>query len=313
MLVLKSQIQEPYCTLGLAMTTQIRNRNFLRRSFLYVPGDSLRKLEKAASWETDAVILDLEDGVAPNQKLAARQSIVEALTRFDFGSRERLVRINPLGSGLAEDDLTATVAARPDGYVVSKVESAEDLVEITYWLDQAEELSGWQRESLRLSAMIETPLGIMNLREICMASTRLDGLIFGAEDFAASVGAIRTPANWEVFYARSAIVTAAAAYNLQAIDQVYVDLNDLVGLEAEAQQGRQLGFAGKTAIHPKQTSVINRAFSPTTSEIDHAQRLVEAFAVHQESGQGAFAFEGKMVDLPVVKVAQRILERSSNI
>lgn len=283
-----------------------------RRSFLYVPGDSLRKIEKSATLQVDTIILDLEDGVAANQKLAARQTIVQALTTINFGKIERLVRLNSLDSGLAEDDLTSTVAAQPDGYVVSKVESPEDLVDITYWLDEAEQLSNWTHESIRLFAMIETALGVMNLREICTATSRLDGLIFGAEDYAASVGAIRTRSAEEVLFARSAVVAAAGAYGLQAIDHVCVDLHDPDHLAAQCQNGRQLGFWGKTAIHPNQTAVINRIYSPSSADVEQAQRLIAAYEAFQQSGQGAFAFEGKMVDLPVIRSAQRVLQRTNS-
>lgn len=280
-----------------------------RRSFLYVPGDAKRKIEKAATWQVDAVILDLEDGVAINQKFAARQGVVEALSTLDFGSRERFVRLNALSTGLLEDDLTSTIGTHPNGFVVSKVESPEDLVELTYWLDEAEQLSHWPKDSLRLFAMIESALGIMNLREICTSTTRLDGLIFGAEDYAASVGAIRSREGSEVFFARSAVVAAAAAYGLQAIDQVCVELQDNEQLIAECKSGRQLGFWGKTAIHPNQTAVINQFFSPSESEIEQAQQLIAAFDEHQKSGKGAFAFNNKMVDMPVIRAARRVLER----
>jgi citrate lyase beta subunit len=278
-----------------------------------MPGDSLRKIEKAAAWEVDSIIMDLEDGVAANQKLNARQTVIQAMTSLNFDQRERLIRINPLSTGLAEDDLTATIATRPDGYIVAKVELPEDLIEVTYWLDEAEKLSGWPADGIRLMAMIETGLGVMNLREICTASTRLDALIFGAEDFAASVGALRTRENWEMLYARSALVTAAGAYGLQAIDQVFVDLNDLAGLEAECVAARNLGFVGKTAIHPRQTPVINRAFAPTPVEVEQAQRLVDVFQQQQSAGSGAFAFEGKMVDMPMLRAAQRVLDRAGMV
>ena len=286
------------------------HRTFARRSMLYVPGDSPRKLEKSAGLAVDTLIFDLEDGVALNQKLNARHNIFQALTSHHFGNIECLVRLNAVESGLAEDDLTGTVAAHPHGYVVSKVESPEDLVDITYWLDEAELLSNWQPESIRLFAMIETALGVMNLREICMATPRLDGLIFGAEDYATSVGAVRTRAGNEVLYARSAVVAAAGAYGLHAIDHVCVELQDADYLLEQCNNGKQLGFRGKTAIHPNQIEVINCTFAPSAQEIDHAQRLIAAYEGYQQSGQGAFAFEGKMVDMPVILSARQVLLRA---
>lgn len=158
--------------------------------------------------------------------------------------------------------------------------------------------------------MIETARGVLNIGQIAQASSRLDALVFGAEDLASDLGAKRTPAGWEVFYARSAIVTAAAAYQLQALDMVFVDLNDLAGLAEECRFARQLGFSGKTAIHPHQVEVINRVFAPSPEEIEQALRLVQAFEAHQAAGAGAFELDGKMVDLPVMRAAERVLARA---
>lgn len=284
-----------------------------RRSLLYVPGDSLRKVTKASTLPADTIILDLEDGVALSQKEAARLTVRQALREVDFGPRERLVRINNVNGPLAQSDLTVTIEARPDGYVVPKVESAEDLLAVSHFLDEQEKLNGWPLGHIRLLAMIETARGVMNLREIGQATPRLDTLVFGAEDFAASVGAVRTRENGEIFYARSAVVTAAGAYDLQAIDLVFVGLDDPAGLEAECRHGRQLGVIGKTLIHPGQIEIANRIFAPALDEVDTARRLLAAFAEHQQAGAGAFAYEGKMVDMPVIRLAQRLLNRAEAI
>ncbi len=285
------------------------NTAFPRRSLLFMPGDSLRKMQKAATWEVDTVILDLEDAVAQSQKEAARAITAEALATLDFGGRERLVRVNHVSSGLPEVEVAATSGGRPDGYILPKVEDPADLHALDHFVAQAERAHGLPERSIRLFAMIETALGVMNLREIAAATPRLEGLIFGAEDLAGDIGSIRTPAAWEVFYARSAVVTAAAAYRLQAFDMIFADYNDAAGLEAEGRVARQLGYTGKTCIHPNQTPVVNRAFSPSLDEVERAQRLVAAFAAQQAAGAGAFSFEGKMVDMPMLRAAQRILAR----
>ena len=290
--------------------TPIRNPKSARRSLLFMPGDSQRKIEKAITLPADSLILDLEDGVALNRKAEARQTIVAALASLDFGPRERLVRINPVHTDLAQADLEMTLPAHPDGYVVAKVEAPEQLLIVDATLSAAERSNGWPEHSLPLLAMIETAKGVMNLREIASATPRLEALIFGAEDFAADLGAQRSRAGWEVFYARSALITAAAAFGLQAIDMVFVDLNDLEGLEEECRQARQLGFVGKTAIHPRQVEVINRVFAPTPEELARAQRIVQAYADHQAAGIGAFELDGKMVDQPIVRSAQRVMERA---
>ncbi len=278
-----------------------------RRSLLFAPGDDLRKISKAAQSAADCVILELEDGVALNRKAEARQVINEALHTIDFGPREKLVRLNPIGSEFFEDDFRQTIEGHPDSYVIPKAESAFDIAEFSDQLAHAERERGWQVGGIRLIILIETPKGVMNLRELAQSTLRLEALMFGAEDLAGAVGAIRSKAGWEVFYARSAVVTAAAAYDLQAIDQIYADFNDTAGLAEDCAFARQLGYSGKIAIHPRQIEAINTAFSPTAAEIERAERLMNAFAAQQASGKGAFVFEGKMVDQPMIRQAQRIL------
>jgi citrate lyase beta subunit len=284
---------------------------FARRSLLFMPGDSMRKIEKAAQWEVDTVIMDLEDGVAQNRKQEARATVAEALAKLQFGRRERLVRLNPLSTGLAEAEIAATAGGRPDGYILPKAENTQELRAVDRLLEAAEHGLELQGKSLRLFVMIETALGVMNLREIATATPRLEGLIFGAEDLAGDIGCVRTKGAWEVFYARSAVVTAAAAYRLQAFDMVFTDFHDAVGLEEESRHARQLGFTGKTCIHPNQTPIVNRSFSPSVAEIDHARRLVAAFDTQLAAGAGAFTFEGKMVDMPMLIAARKVLARGS--
>ncbi|HXF60139.1 MAG TPA: CoA ester lyase, partial [Caldilineaceae bacterium] len=216
---------------------------FPRRSFLYVPGDSARKIEKAVASEADTLILDLEDGVALAQKETARLTVGAALRQLDFGPRERLVRLNAIEPGLGRLDaeIAATLPGRPDGYVIPKVEAAETLALVGARLAAAEQEAGIEPGATRLFAMIETARGLLHLPAIAAASHRLAGLIFGAEDFTADVGAQRTPGGLELLYARSAIVTAAAAYGLHAVDAVYLELEDLEGLSEECETVRRLG------------------------------------------------------------------------
>lgn len=286
------------------------NTGFARRSLLFMPGDSLRKIEKAATWEVDTIIMDLEDGVAQNRKAEARTTVAEALLSLQFGRRERLVRVNSLSSGFVAREIAATVVGRPDGYIMPKAEEPNDLRTVDQMLAIAEREQGLPEQSLRLFVMIETALGVMNLREIASVTPRLEGLIFGAEDLAGDVGSVRTRAGWEVFYARSAVVTAAAAYKLQSFDQVYTDFNDARGLAEESRFARQLGFSGKTCIHPNQTPVVNSAFSPTVEEVEQARRLVAAFDEQLTAGSGAFTFDGKMVDMPMLVAARKVLARA---
>lgn len=275
-----------------------------------MPGDSLRKIEKGTSAEADSIIMDLEDGVALSQKEAARETVVHALKELDFGGRERLVRINESGSATASEDINQTIMARPDGYVVPKVQESLDLINIDQILTEIEHQHDWPLLGIRLLAVVETAVGILNLKEIAGATERLDAILFGAEDLAGDIGATRTNEGWEVLYARSAVVTTCAAFGLQAIDTVFVDLTDLDSLQADCEFAMRMGYLGKMAIHPRQLPVINRAFTPSDDEVAAAQRLIDAFQEQQAAGTGAFEYEGKMVDMPMVRAAHRTLARA---
>jgi citrate lyase subunit beta/citryl-CoA lyase len=283
----------------------------IRRALLFMPGDDRRKIEKGAGLAVDSIIMDLEDGVALNRKAEARAITREALQTVDFGAVERLVRLNPVdGTGWYLDDLNAIVTAWPDGYVLPKVESAEQVWQVSNYLDAAEGRHNRQRRTVLL-AIIESAKGVMNLREIVMESgPRLVALALGAEDLAGDMGARRSAEGTEGFYARSAVVLHAKAMGLQAIDTPYVNLTDLDGLQAETAQACDLGYTGKLAIHPRQVDPIQATFTPTDSEIAQAQALIHAHAVHQSAGTGVFAFEGKMVDMPMIRAAESVLQRA---
>jgi citrate lyase beta subunit len=288
-----------------------------RRALLYMPGDDMHKIRKAASLGVDCICMDMEDGVAFSRKDAARQSIVAALDLLrigdlDFGRSECLVRINAAVSGLQADDLAALSAASaaPQGIVLPKVESAGDVEQVAACLSELERAHTWPNGGIILLVQVESALGLVNMHDIVRASPRIQAVIFGAEDYAANVGAQRTPAAHEVAYARSAVVAHAAAYDLQAIDMVYVNFRDPEGLAAEAVQGAQMGFAGKQIIHPSQVEPVQAAFTPSTAEIAHALRVVTAAAEHAGAGRGAFALDGKMVDAPVIKAAERVMARA---
>jgi citrate lyase beta subunit len=281
-----------------------------RRALLYMPGDDLHKIQKATTLNVDCICMDMEDGVAANRKNEARSVIASALQSLDFGRSERLARINPVGSGLENQDLAAVLPAHPDGIVVPKVESAAQVSWVSEKIAQAESENGWHSGSILLIVLVETARAIINLAEIASASPRLQALIFGAEDLAGDIGMMRTREGWEIFYARSAVVTHAAAFNMQAIDMVFTDFRDQDGLNKEAIQGSQMGFAGKQIIHPNQVEPVQRAFTPSTEEIIQAERVMQAFTQHQAAGLGAFALDGKMVDAPIVKAAERVLTRA---
>lgn len=278
-----------------------------RRAILYMPGDDLRKIQKAAASGVDCACLDMEDGVALNRKAEARATIVQALQTVDFGQTERLARINAVGSGFEADDLSTVLPARPDGIVIPKVEYAEQIQFVSQSITSYEELYGWPVGGIPIIVVVESARGIVNLAQIAAADARLEGIIFGAEDFAGDIGATRTPEGWEVFYARSAVVTHAAAFGLQAIDMVYIDFKDTQGLRREALEGARMAFSGKQIIHPNQIEPVQEAFTPSDEAIAYARRVKQAFDENQAIGKGAFALDGKMIDAPILKAAEKVL------
>lgn len=275
-----------------------------------MPGDSRSKIEKGAASGVDSVIMDLEDGVALSNKAAARETVAAALREINFGRTEKLVRINPVGSEFYADDLMATLEAHPDGYVLPKVETPSHVQIVSEYLSAAESAQGWTPGTIALIAIIETARGVINLREIAASDLRLSALIFGAEDLAGDLGATRTAEGWEVFYARSAVVTHAKAFGMQAIDSIYPALDDPDGLAAETRRAIGMGYTGKLAIHPRQIPVIQDAFTPSDDEINAAQRLIEAHTAQQIAGRGVFELDGKMVDMPMVRAAQAVIARA---
>ncbi len=284
----------------------------IRRALLFMPGDSRRKIEKGAGLRVDSIIMDLEDAIALSRKEEARQSVVAALREVDFGRSERLVRINQVIPGwIHTRDIEVTIGARPDGYVLPKIESAQQVAEVSRMLAAAEMRHGWELGSIKLLAIIETGRGIVNLKEIVESDPRLEALIFGAEDLAGDIGATRTADGYEVFYARSAVVTHAKAYGKQAIDTVFIDLKaPTENLVAETEMVARMGYTGKLAIHPRQVEPIQQVFTPKMDDILAAQHLVSAFNAQQGQGVGVFEYQGKMIDMPMIRAAKLVLKQA---
>jgi citrate lyase subunit beta-like protein len=281
-----------------------------RKAFLYVPGSDLHKIEKAAGLGADCVVLDLEDGVAEASKGEARQTIAAALREIDFGTSERVVRVNGYPSGRTDDDLAAVLPAGPDAILLPKVDRAEQISRVDEVLRRAEKNEG----STALLTIVESALGMVNLEAICRQSEmtpRLQCLVFGAEDFTADMGAARTAQALELLYARSRLVMYAAAFGLQAIDLVTVNYKDMEVLEREALQGAQLGYSGKQLIHPLQIEPVQRIFTPSEKEVAAAAHILEEAKRFAGMGKGAFTVDGQMVDRPVIKRAESILARAA--
>lgn len=284
----------------------------LRRALLFMPGDSRRKIEKALTLGVDTIIMDLEDGVAHSQKQAARETILAVLTELDFGGTEALIRINPVGAGgLWEADLRQTVAGKPQGYVLPKVETAAQIQQAVQMLTALEAQHNLPPDSLKLIAIIETALGVVNLREIAACGEpRLEALIFGAEDLTGDLGGVRTADGHEIAFARAQVVLYAKAFGLQAVDTLYTSIRDLDGLKRDTLYAIQMGYTGKLAIHPDQVAPIQDAFAPTAEQLAAAVRLIREYESQQAEGAGVFVLDGRMVDMPMVRAAQAVIARA---
>lgn len=280
-----------------------------RRAILYMPGDNWKMITKSITLGVDSICMDMEDGVAINKKQEARETIAKALRELDFGSSEKLARINSVGSGWEQGDIEAVLPYQPDGIVIPKVESYEQIEWASKIIESAELKHGWKVNSIRILIGLETAKGILNLKEIA-SHPRLDAIIFGGEDFAASIGATRTSDAIELLYARQAVIVACAANDLQAIDIVTIDYKDEANLKRESEFGAGLGFSGKQIIHPNQVSVVQTAFTPSDEAIAYAKRIIETFESSQKEGKGAYSLDGKMIDMPLLKHAQKVLARA---
>lgn len=287
-------------------------RTALLRSLLFVPGDSERKQSKAAASGADALILDLEDSVAPSQLPAARSRVQEFLRARSSTAQQLWVRVNAPGSGQLTADVDAVVAGRPDGLVLPKVGCAE-VMEIARHVTQAESRAGIAAGSIKLIVIAtETPRALLTLGDyLDTENSRLVGMTWGAEDLSAALGAtakVDEAGEWTFTFqlARSMCLLTAAAIGVQPIDGVHPAFRDLDGLRRSAVQARKDGFLGKLAIHPDQVGPINAAFTPTAAEVEHARRVVELFA--QTPGVGVASLDGQMLDKPHLVLAQRVLE-----
>ena len=288
------------------------------RSLLFVPGDSERKLAKSDDFAADAIIIDLEDSVAPENKAAARALAREFLESRSGGRRHQLwVRINPVDSPHAGADLGSVMPAGPDGIVVPKVRSPEDVEVLGRRMGTYEAEHEFRVGATSILPLVtETPESLFQLGEYRRAGKRLAGLTWGAEDLAAAIGATANRdenGNWTSPYrmVRNLCLFAAHAAGVEAIDTVHANFRDLDGLEASCAEARRDGFGGKLAIHPDQVEVINRVFTPSEEEIAHAKKVVALFEANP--GAGTLALEGVMLDMPHLKQAQRILSLANSI
>ncbi len=279
----------------------------LRRTRLYLPGNEPKFFVNAGLHQPDAIILDLEDSVAPSEKDAARILVRHALQHVNFRDAERMVRINVGEMGKA--DLREVIPHGAQTILIPKCEAAEHVRVIAEEVDALRRQHGLTHE-IFLIPIIENAAGVLHALEIAQASEMNCALAFGLEDYVADLGVSKTAMGTESLFARSMIVNAAKAAGLQALDSVFADVNDSEGLQASTRAAKALGFEGKGCIHPRQIRVIHEAFAPSQHEIEEATRIVAAFETAQQQGLGVIAIGTKMIDAPVVKRAQRVIENA---
>jgi citrate lyase subunit beta/citryl-CoA lyase len=273
-----------------------------RRSVLYMPGSNARAQEKAKSIPADAIILDLEDAVAPDAKAAARETVCASVLGGGYGGREMIVRVNGLDTPWGADDVKAAVAAGPDAILLPKVESAEMVHRLESLMDASGALA-----TTAIWCMIETPRGVLRVEEIAAASPRLGALVMGTSDLVKDVHARHTPMRLPMLTSLSLCILAARAEGLAILDGVYLDLQDAEGFRAACVQGLELGFDGKTLIHPSQVDPCNQVYAPDAGEVDLSRRIIEAFAAAEKEGKGVVVVDGKLVENLHVENARRVV------
>lgn len=280
----------------------------LRRSLLITPGDRPERIAKAAGLSADALVLDLEDGVGPEQKPVARTAIRTALAEIDFRGRERMVRVNAVGTAEHEADLATLDVSRIDTLFVPKVERPDQLHRLSAWLD-ARERDQRRERPVELIVTIETPRGLLDALAIADASPRTTALFFGSGDYTAATGSAVTERSLAV--PRAIIVAAASAGGIEAIDAAwFVSVKDQAATRADAMIARELGFAGKLVFHPDQIAVANEVFSPTATEIARARNILAAWAAARAEGRGTTYADGEFIAVDIAIVAERTLARA---
>lgn len=283
----------------------------LRRSLLFVCGAEPAAMEGARNSAADSLILDLEDTVPPAHKPRARGLVADFLRRPARPELERAVRVNAPGTGWFPGDVAAVVAAGADAVVVPKVESPDDVRLVGRHVDDSERRAGRPEGSVKLLALVETPRGVLNGYSIAAASPRLDALVIGHVDLSRTLGIKEAGAGeGTILHARCQLVLAAKAGGKEAIDAVFMNLDDPEGFTAEARQGVRLGFAGKLAIDERQVALVHEAYQPSEDEVAYARRLIAAFEAAVAEGKGLLVFEGRAIDLPVAEAERAVLARA---
>ena len=279
----------------------------MRRSMLFLPGNTPNMLINGAVLGSDAVILDLEDAVSPAEKDAARILVRNTIRYMDFGGCEIIVRINSIDTPFWKQDLAAILPEKPAVILLPKTNCAQDVLAADAYMTELEQKLGFAANTVRLMPLIETALGVENAFTIAAASGRVCALFLGAEDLTADLRCKRTKESREIEYARTRLVVAARAAGVDVYDTPFTDVNDDEGIWTDARLAKALGFTGKASISPRHVEVINSVFSPTQKEVDYAYEVMDAIALAKSQGKGAIALHGKMIDAPIVARAERTI------
>lgn len=285
----------------------------MRRSMLFLPGNNPNMLINGNCLGADAIIFDLEDAVAPDQKDAARILVRNTMKHMDFHGCELIVRINSIDTPYWQQDIDEILPYKPNLILLPKTGSANDAQQVDAYMTQVEEKLGMARNTVGLMPLIETAMGVENAFSIASCAKRVQALFLGAEDLTADLQCKRTKEGREIEYARTRLVVAARAAGVEVYDTPFTDVNDDEGILVDAALAKGLGFTGKAAISPRHVEVINSVFSPTQKEVDYAYEVLDAIALAKEQGKGAISLYGKMIDAPIVNRAKQTIAMAQEL
>ncbi len=283
----------------------------MRRCMLFLPGNAPKMMINGNYLGSDAVIFDLEDAVAPDQKDAARVLVRNILRDLDFSKVETIVRINSIDTAYWQLDLDNILPCKPDIIMLPKSSCAHDIEIVDDYISALEEKLGYEKNTVKLLPLIETAMGVENAYAIASARSRVTALFLGAEDLTADLRCKRTSAGAEIDYARHRLVNAARAAGVDVYDTPFTDVNDDEGIRKDAEYAKGLGFTGKASISPRHIDAINEVFSPSLADIRYAYEVMDAIALAKEQGKGAIALRGKMIDAPIVTRAKQTIEAAN--
>lgn len=284
--------------------------NSLKRTSLYASGGSPVNMIQAGFYEEDCLVYDLEDSVSAAEKDSARFLIYNALRFQRPKDKYIVVRVNGIYSEYIDEDLEAVVRARPDAIRIPKVEYAKEVISISEKVAAIEEKAGIPVGKTKFWCNIESYMGVLNARQIALSDSRVEAMALGAEDFTASMGAVRSRTGIEVFYARNAVLLACREAGIDALDVVFSNINDMEGLKEDAAVSRNLGFDGKTVIHPRQIDAVNACFAPSEKEVRYAVRVLETLEEGKRQGKGVITLDGSMLDKPMELRAKATLKKA---